>query len=158
MVKSDKPVRTIGCPTGDGYEYYDEKITDSDTGEITIKKRRVHIYAMIQAASKTCDMNYIIAQLKKGDTSVLEDSKGVYIDATQLPHDLGEAIEMSEKAKSLYESNEDLKSIYKTSDDYEKALFGGEDIVSKLMKYRLDKIESLKKVSVGESDTTEKGN
>lgn len=155
IVNEDISKNTIPAPSGDGFEYYDDVFTDPDTGEVKTKLARVNVYAMIQAASKTCDMNYIIACLKKGDTSVLEESQGMFIDATEMPQDLGEAIELSEKAKSLYESNEDLKAIYKSSDEYEKALFGGEDVVSKVMKYRIDKIESLKKSAVIEEKKEE---
>lgn len=156
VVNSDISKNTIPAPTGDGFEYYDDIFTDPDTGEVKTKLFRVNVYEMIQAASKTCDMNYIIACLKKGDTSVLEESQGMFIDATQLPQDLNEAIELKEKALALFENNEDLKAIYKDSESYEKDLFAGVDIVSKVYQYRISKIEALKKEKTTEIKSEEK--
>lgn len=143
MIKSDLSPNTIPAPSGDGYEYINDLFIDEDTGEEKVKITRINIYEMIQAATKTCDMNFIIAQLKKGDLSVLESSNGVYIDSTALPHDLAEAQALKDTAIGLYETNNDLKELYKNADEYTSALLRGDDIAGKVIKARLDKLKKI---------------
>lgn len=149
---------TIPAPTGDGFEYYDETIQDEKTGEIKVLKRRVNIYDLIQKARETCDMNFILKQIAKGDTSVLEQTKGIYLDSTDLPTDITEAQRLKETAVSLYNSNPELKELFKTSDDYEKALFSGVDIANKVIDLRIKKLQDQKKKVVEPVKVEEKEN
>lgn len=132
------------APTGDGFEYVNEEFTDEKTGEIFIKVNKIPVYEMIQAARETTDMTYILAQLAKGDTTVLERTHGVYLDSTELPQSLEEALAFNEKIDNVYNSNDILKDIYKNKEDYKKALLNGEDIISKVNDYHNQKIFALK--------------
>lgn len=144
---------TIPAPTGTGYETYKQQITDPKTGEVKVIENKVHIYGIIQAAVKTCDMNYIFNAIAKGDKSVLEQTKGVYLDCTDLPTDIHEAQELKNQAISLYNLNPELKELFKTADDYEKALYKGENIANMIIDLRIKKLQKQKEVSSSSVET-----
>lgn len=131
-----------GSPCGTGYEEYQEKVIDDKTGEVKIKTKKVWIYGLIQEARKTCDMDYIISQIRKGNMSVLKESNGVFMDSTDIPETIEEAQALKDEAIELYNSNPELKELYKTPGAYEKALFGGEDIASKILANRIKKVQA----------------
>lgn len=56
-----------------------------------------------------CDLNYLIARLQRGDTSVLK-STGVYYDVSNLPTDLQSALQLQIDASHVWENSPVLKA------------------------------------------------
>lgn len=62
------------------------------------------IYDMIQSHAESCDINVLLARYAAGDTTVLSQRQGLYIDATGLPHTYAEMLNAVVAAESTFNS------------------------------------------------------
>lgn len=62
------------------------------------------IYDMIQSYAESCDINVLLARYAAGDTTVLSQRQGLYIDATGLPHTYAEMLNSVVAAESTFNS------------------------------------------------------
>lgn len=62
------------------------------------------IYDMIQSYAESCDINVLLARYAAGDTTVLSQRQGLYIDALGLPHTYAEMLNAVVAAESTFNS------------------------------------------------------
>lgn len=79
-----------------------------------------------QHLSKMCDINNMIARAIAGDTSVVR--RGSYVDASQMPDDMQEVLNIGNRAREAYEAlPADLRAVYPSPDVFLAALGNPEE-------------------------------
>lgn len=91
------------APAGRGVR--DKYVKDKTTHPHSLKKvGQTDQYALIQSYADECDIKRLVARYKAGDTSVLQRVQGLYYDATQLPQEQTEMMNLSALARDSWEN------------------------------------------------------
>lgn len=107
------------CPVGSRTR--DKFVKDRTTNPPTLRKvGETDQYGLIQSFKDECDVNRIVARYQAGDTSVLQRVQGLYYDATQLPTEQTEMMNLSALAR---ESWENLPDDFKAKFNNDKEAF-----------------------------------
>ncbi len=112
---SGRGVSNPGRPTRDKF------IKDSSTNPPTLRKvGETDQYGLIQSFADECDVNRIIARFEAGDTSVLQRVQGLYYDATGIPSEPTEAMNLGVLARDAWDN---LSDEMKAKFNYDKETF-----------------------------------
>lgn len=91
---------------------YTPKILDDGTIDL-VESGKDDIQEMIDSWRESTDMSWIIARLKEGDMSVLEQREPVYIDTTELPKTYAEALQLIiDRQRQFYELPVDVRNSF----------------------------------------------
>lgn len=93
MAKVSDPNKFVTCPGDRFHKLYSSKVMPN--GEIHLKESgKEDIQEYINSFKDTCDMAYILAELQKGNTAVLNQRNAMYGDFTDVPANLAEALQI----------------------------------------------------------------
>lgn len=98
------------CPVGSRTR--GKFVKDRSTNPPTLRKvGDTDQYGLIQSFKDECDIQRIVARYQAGDSSVLQRVQGLYYDATQLPQEQTEMMNLSALARDSWENlPEDVKA------------------------------------------------
>lgn len=78
---------------------------DRETGHKTlVEDGKTNLYARIQEAAESCDINRIVARALEGDTEALNRVSGTYMDCTNMPSTLADMHQLIMDAHNEFDS------------------------------------------------------
>lgn len=87
-----------------GRSVRDKFIKDSSTNPPTLRKvGETDQYGLIQSFADECDVNRILARFEAGDASVLQRVQGLYYDATGIPSEPTELMNLGSFARDFWD-------------------------------------------------------
>lgn len=91
--KVSDPNKFFTCHGTEVHELYASKVCPDGTIRLEPAGKE-NIQEYINSFAESCDMTYILAELSKGNTSVLERGNAMYGDFTDTPNSLAEALQV----------------------------------------------------------------
>lgn len=100
--KFPDPNKFVTNPGSDVQILYDPKINKDGTISL-IENGKESISQYINSFKEQTDISYILKKLELGDTSVLNQAKGMYGDFSEMPKTLAEVLQLKIDAENTFE-------------------------------------------------------
>lgn len=109
---------------------------DENGNHVCVECGKIPWYEYIQSFKDSTDLKEIVKRVNAtGDTTLLNQRNGQYIDATTLPDSLRGLAELSDKLETQFNNYDTrFKSLFKDFNDYQEAVLNG-DINNRVNEY-----------------------